>query len=570
MMKVGSINQVTSKKMKQKILSITLFLIAALASAWAQPAPVKKAAASVFSLTTFDKRGDILGTTHGVFVGKDGEALAMWKPFLGADRAVAVDARGNQHEVDVMMGISELYDVCLFRVKGAVPASLELTAEGTPATTTYTVGYDLKKPAVKKLTPVRTEKFMEVNNYYVFRDEDVSGNDLGCPVVNEQGLLLGIMQRPADGGQAFSTDARIIRSFSVNGLSLNDRTFRATGIRTALPADQQQAALTLMLARQQGDSLRLERYVDDYIAAFPTATEGYTALAETRMGQGRLAEADEALQREVKRAAKKDEALYDYARLVYQATVFKVDTTYAAWNLPKALDLSEQAYKANPLPIYKHQQAQIVYAQGDYQRALAMFTDLQKTELGKNGEVYYEAAQCKTKLKAPQAEVLQLLDSAVAVQGGVISAPYVLARGRLYDVAGEYRKAYMDYLQYDTLMHLNASADFYYLRFQCGMKIRQYQMALNDIAHAIVLNRNEPTYYAEMASLQLRVNQLDDAVKTCDIAMRLAPDYADLYIIKGVAACEAGKLGDGLAALRKAQELGDERAEKLIEKYQKK
>lgn len=118
--------------------------------------------------------------------------------------------------------------------------------------------------------------------------------------------------------------------------------------------------------------------------------------------------------------------------------------------------------------------------------------------------------------------MLELLDSAVAAQDGVISAPYVLARGRMYDVAGEYRKAYMDYLKYDTLMHMNASADFYYLRYQCGVKIRQYQIALNDIAHAIVLNRNEPTYYAEMASLQLRVNQLDDAIKTCEIAMRLA------------------------------------------------
>ena len=556
--------------MKQKVISIAFVLIGAITSALAQPAPVKKAAASVFSLTTFDKNGDIVGSTRGVFVGKNGEAMAMWKPFMGADHAVAIDAKGNKHEVDVMMGISEMYDVCLFRIKGTAPASLELTNDNTPATTVYTVDYDLKKPTVKKLTPVRTEKFMEVNNYYVFKDEDVSGNDLGCPVVNEQGVLLGIMQRPANGGQAFATDARIVKSFSVNGLSLNDRNFRATGIRTALPADQQQASLTLMMAQQQGDTARLEQYIGDFIAAFPDATEGYTALAEMHIGQGKLAEADETLQKEVKRAAQKDEAYFDYARLVYQSTVFKVDTTFAAWNLQKALDLSEQASKVNPLPIYKHQQAQIIYAQGDYQKALTMFTELQTTDMGKNGEVFYEAAQCKTKLHAPQAEVLQLLDSAVAVQDGVISAPYVLARGRMYDVAGEYRKAYMDYLKYDTLMRMNASADFYYLRYQCGVKIRQYQTALNDIAHAIVLNRNEPTYYAEMASLQLRVNQLDDAIKTCEIAMSLAPEYADLYIIKGVAACESDRKDEGLVALTKAKELGDERAEKLIEKYQKK
>ncbi len=556
--------------MKHKIAVLVLLLSLCANCLWAQPSPVKKAAASVFSLTTFSKDGTILGSTHGVFIGKSGEAIAMWQPFLGADHAIAIDSKGNKHEVDVMMGISELYDICKFRVKGDVPASLEITSVSTAETNVYTIDYDLKKPTIKKLVPVRTEKFMDSNNYYVFNDEDVSGNDLGCPIVNELGQLLGIIQRPKEGGQAFSTDARIVKSFSINGLSLNDKTFRATGIRTALPTDQQQATLTLMLATQQGDSVRCEKYINDFIQAFPTATEGYKALGEMYVSQKKMAAADETMQKAVKRATNKDEAYFDYAKLVYQASVFKLDTTYTDWNMQKSLELSQQASKVNPLPIYKHQQAQIVYAQGDYAKALTMFTELQTTELGKNGEVYYEAAQCKTKLKAPQSEVLKLLDSAVAVQDGSISAPYVLARGRLLDVSGEYRKAFMDYLKYDTLMHLNATADFYYLRYQCGVKIRQYQIALNDIAHAIVLNRNEPTYYAEMASLQLRVNQLEDAVKTCDIAMNLAPEYADLYIIKGVAECELGKKDEGLTALQKAKELGDERAEQLIEKYRKK
>ncbi len=555
--------------MTRKISSLFIALICAMC-VWAQPAPVKKAAASVFSLTTFDKDGAIIGTTHGVFTGHNGEAMAMWHPFIGAVRAVAVDAKGNQHDVEVMSGISELYDICTFRVKGTVPASLDMATGDAPAAKVYTVEYDLKKPAIKALTPVRTEKFLETCNYYVFKDEDVEASDLGCPILNETGQLLALLQRPVNGGQAFAADARLTKTFTVNGLSLNDRTFRATGIRTALPADQQQASLTLMLAAQQGDSARHAQYVDDYIKAFPTATEGYVAMAESSVARARLAEADQTMTRCVKQAAQKDEAYYAYARLVYQAAVFKLDTTYTQWTLQRALELSEQASKANALPIYKHQQAQIIYAQGDYQRALDMFTQLQQTELGKNGEVYYEAAQCKTQLKAPNEEIMPLLDAAVAAQDGTISAPYVLARGRMYDVAGEPRKAYADYLKYDTLMHLNASADFYYLRYQCGVKIRQYQMALNDIAHAIVLNRREPTYYAEMGSLQLRVNQLDDAVKTCDMALSLAPEYADLYIIKGVALCESDKKDDGLAALARAKELGDDRAEDLIAKYQKK
>jgi hypothetical protein len=42
-----------------------------------------------------------------------------------------------------------------------------------------------------------------------------------------------------------------------------------------------------------------------------------------------------------------------------------------------------------------------------------------------------------------------------------------------------------------------------------------------------------------------------------------------LYIIKGIALCESKKREDGIAALRKAQELNDSRAEGLIKKYSK-
>ena len=255
--------------------------------------------------------------------------------------------------------------------------------------------------------------------------------------------------------------------------------------------------------------------------------------------------------------------------MVYQASVYQLDSTFTKWNLDKALELSQQAEKLNPLPIYKHQQAQILYAQGKYQKALDLFTALQTTDLGKNGEIYYEAAQCKLQLKSPETEVMQLLDQAVHVQNGLASAPYVLARGRMYDANKDYRKAFSDYMTYDSLMNYNANDEFYYIKYLCETKIRQYKLALNDIAHAIVLNRTEPTYYAEMASLQLRVNQVDDAIKTCDAALQIAPGYADLYIIKGIALCESKKREDGIATLRKAQELNDPRAEGLIKKYSK-
>lgn len=539
----------------------------------AQPAPVKKAAQSVFTLTTYNADGTIHYTSHGVFTGNSGEAIAMWHPFQGAVKAVIIDAKGRQYDVDAMLGVSENYDVCRFRVKGYTNGStaLPLTTDNTAPSTVYLVGYDLKKPEIKSTVPVRTEKFMTTNNYYVFKDEDVSGAMLGCPVVNASGQLLGIVQRPDNGGEAFSTDARLTTTFKRFGLSISDQTFRATGIRTALPDDEKEASLMLVLAASMTDSLRYNEYIDDYIKYFPTATDGYNARATQMVNHGKLAEADEMLQTEVKHAAKKDVAYSNYAALVYNACVLRVDSAFTKWNLDKAYALAGEAYKLNPQPAYQHQQAQVLFAQKKYQEAADMLTALQNTVLGKTGEIYYETAQCKAQLKAPKEEVMALLDKAVNVQKGTASAPYVLARGMQYDTDGNYRKAFLDYLTYDSLMNNNASADFYYTKYKCEMKIRQYQPALNDIAHAIVLTRTEPLYYAEMASLQLRVNKLEDAVKTCDLALTIkgADTIPDLFIIKGVALCELKQKETGLEALKKAQELGDSRAEDLIKKYGK-
>ena len=557
------------KRLSLTPIFILVFIVQA-ALSFAQTSQVKKTAQSVFTLTTFNADGSIHATTHGVFCGNNGEAIAMWHPLKGASRAVIIDAKGKQYDVDAMLGASELYDVCRFRVKDIQNApALSLATTDAAAQTVYAVGYDLKKAEIKRLSPVRTEQFMTSYNYYVFNDIDVSASMLGCPIVNEAGQLLGIMQRPEAGGEAFSADARLTTTFKLNGLSINDATLKATGIRTALPQEEDQATVMLVLAGQQNDSIKYETYINDFINRFPTSTEGYNARATRFFSKRQFNKADEILQQEVKHSTKKDIAYSNYATMVYQAAVYQLDSTFTKWNLDKALELSQQAEKLNPLPIYKHQQAQILYAQGKYQKALDLFTALQTTDLGKNGEIYYEAAQCKLQLKSPEAEVMQLLDQAVHVQNGLASAPYVLARGRMYDANKDYRKAFSDYMTYDSLMNYNANDEFYYIKYLCETKIRQYKLALNDIAHAIVLNRTEPTYYAEMASLQLRVNQVDDAIKTCDAALQIAPGYADLYIIKGIALCESKKREDGIATLRKAQELNDPRAEGLIKKYSK-
>ena len=90
----------------KKILIISIILHSSLFTlhSLAQPAVVKNVAKSVFTLTTFKADGSLLANSHGVFVGNEGEAVSDLKPFLGAAKAVVVDAKGNKMDVTRIMG----------------------------------------------------------------------------------------------------------------------------------------------------------------------------------------------------------------------------------------------------------------------------------------------------------------------------------------------------------------------------------------------------------------------------------------------------------------------------------
>ena len=98
-------------------------------------------------------------------------------------------------------------------------------------------------------------------------------------------------------------------------------------------------------------------------------------------------------------------------------------------------------------------------------------------------------------------------------------------------------------------------------------KARLYQQALADISTSITLAPNEPTYYAEMASLQLRVNLIDDAIRTATRCIEIAQDYSDGYLILGLAQISKGDKTNGILNLNKADKLGNTQAKQFIDKY---
>lgn len=553
-----------------RISLIITMLFTTVMVGFAQPSAVKKVANSTFKLTTYNSNGSVKYEGVGVYVSPDGMAISTWSPFVNAAKATITDPKGKQYNVETIVGANELYDVCKFRVAtSSKPAKIADTPVST-GNEVWAVNDDRRKPKLMPFKVDRTENFDKSFTYYIVTTDDTS-RIAGNPLIDEKGQLIGLLQKSDASNEIHATDARFVNGLKVDGMDINNSLFRQTGIRLELPSEKEQALIMLVLSGQQTDSLRHSLYVEDFIRKFPTEVDGYSARATEKVDRGDFDGADKDLQLSIKNAKDKAEAHSEYSRIMYQKIIYNPDTTYTAWTLDKALDETRKAYSINPLPAYKHREAQIIFSQKDYAKAYDMFIALAKAPQ-RTGEYFFEAAQCKAQLKAPNNEIIALLDSAVAACPQPltnIAAPYVLTRGEAYDAAGEYKKAIADYNLYDTLMAGRGNDTFYYTKFKCEVKLKQYQQALNDIAHAAILNPQQPAYLAEMASLQLRVNRLDDAIRTADLCIRVAPDESDAYIIKGLALILDKQKAEGLKCLGKAKQLGDERAQGLIDKYSK-
>ena len=485
----------------KKILTF-LFLLTGWTISYAQPSAVKNVSKSVFTLTTFKADGSILASSHGVFLDNSGTAMSDWASFEGAKSAVVVDASGKRMEVESIIDASEIYDVVKFRVKGKTTGATVATTANATGSPIYLVGYGMKKAEIRESKISKVEQFMEKYAYYIF-DMDIPENTLSCPVVNASGQLLGILQSSKYSTDLHCTSANYVADMQSEALTGTDPTFCRTSIPIAIPDNKDQALLALMLAGQGSDSLKYAKTVDIFIEKFPELTEGYSMRAQMKSNRGDYAAASAEMMDAIKKVQAKDEAHFAYGRMIFQKEVYNPDKPYADWNFDKAMEETRQAYSINPLPLYRHQEAQILYSKKEYQQAHDIFIELSKTEL-RNPELFYEAAQCKTMLEAPVEERLALMDSAVNLFAKPYpneAAPYFFARAGLLEEKGEYRRAVADYNRYDTLMVGRLNENFYYMREQCEVKARQFQQALNDIDMACRLAPNEPLYLAEKASL---------------------------------------------------------------------
>ncbi|WP_455062456.1 trypsin-like peptidase domain-containing protein [Prevotella fusca] len=557
------------ERMNMKLRTLILIIALVLGvsnSIFAQPGAVKKAADAAFTLTTFKADGSIQATSNGVCISADGIAVSPWKPFIGADKAVIVDAKGQKHDVECLLGANEIYDIAKFQVSGKTTAAP--LASAVPVGEEVWVAPMTKSGSAVKANVSNVEKFMDKYNYSILASSATDKLN-GSPVFNAKGQVVGLFNTSGDSQSA--TDANYAKDFILKGLSQNDMTLRQSGIRIGLPNTIEEAVVALMLSSEKPANVH-EAVINDFIAKFPQANDGYYALANMQIGKGEIANADKTLQTAVAKVTAKDEAHYNYARLVYHNAVLPVleeNTKAAGWTLDKALDEIQKAQTVKANDAYRHLQAQIIFAKGDYAKAYSEFDALTKTKFN-NPELYLEMAQSRQHLGATDQEILDLLNKSIELCDTPYvstSAPYFYTRGQQLEKMGEYRKAVQDYYTYEYFNQGRLGAAFYYMREQCEVKGRMWQQALQDILIASRLDPKEALYPTEAGSLLLRLSKVDAAISAAQQAIQLDASQPDAHLILGIAQCESKQKEEGLKNIQKAKELGNAQADTFLQKY---
>lgn len=552
--------------MKKKILLILLGVMPLVAMA--QPSWVKKATKSVFTLKTFAEDGSLIGSSNGFFTSDKGDAVSNYTPFKGASRAVVIDASGKELPVVSIVGVNDMYDVVKFRVNGKTQP-LAISSATTPVSSqVWLLPYHEVKN-VPAGTVRKAETFQGEYEYYTVA-MTMPANTVSTPLINQAGEVVGLMQQPATDKDtlSYAVSARFADSLRISGFGMNEAALLQTKIKKELPDDQKEAVLALYMASSRQDSASYVNMVEDFIRKFPKASDGYMYRAQIEASSNNFAAAEKDMETAISNSTQKDDTHYNYARMIYNKIIFQADVPYDNWTLDKALEEIRLANTLNPQPTYRQMEANILFGQKKYNEAYDIYTELANTNL-KGADVYFSAARCKEMLKDSTA-MLALLDSAMNCFTKPYlkeAAPYLWARAQARLQAKKYRDAISDMNDYEELMVANINDSFYYLRHQAEVDGRLYQQALNDITRAIVMNPKETFYYAEKASLEIRVGLYDNAIATAKESITIDANDSDGYLFLGVAQCLKGNKKEGIPNLQKAKDMGNLQAEALIQKY---
>lgn len=485
------------------------------ASALAQPKWSKKTRKSLVEVVTLDKGGLVLQRRAGFVTTEDGNVMTTYSFLPGAASVEVKASDGKTYRAERVVAADAMMDFCVFstNIKKPVAIADNVTAslkEGDAA-------YILTADDCKADTITRIEE-VKGNPYYSLAPaEDGAAAMAGSPMLDAGGALLG-MVHAADEKGTYAVAMSTVRDSKPTAMTAVGRTYADLPVPVMLPANEDDAR-TLVFLSQKADSARYMAHIDDFIAAFPAASFGYTTKGEYLIQKGDTAAASATYEQGMKTVEAGDELLYSHSLALYRA----------GGSMDEALALCEQAIDRKTLPLYQNHRAMVMYALKRYSEAAEGFEAVAQTNM-RGPQTFIYASQSRRMAGDSIGVCLALLDSAVACY----TKPYpaeaattLLLRATTRAEAALWRPAVMDYNEYEHLCAGNVSAEFYYRRFIAEANGRMYQQAIDDLDRAITLSPNDAELHAQKALLLYRLGHGDEALPEARRAIEIDPEWKE-------------------------------------------
>lgn len=564
--------------MKRNIINILLVLVSFAASAQS-PKTLKQVKKAVYTLQTYDAEGNVLSTGNGFFA-NDGDFITSYALLPNCAKAVVVGHKGKTHEVVKVLGANETYDIVRLQtapIKKLVSTPIDTTST-MEHTSLFLPAIGKEKKVYDKWIPVLSTE-QAAGNYHYFTLHHAGSPALSHrPLLDATGNVVAIVQPSVETDTAlYALDIRYALDLAVKALSVNDRSYRALPLRKALPADIDQALVSLFLVSDQDDAALRSEVIDEFISSFPESHEGYLSRAAHHIALKSdsayaLAEADHVMALE-RAADKADEVHFQIAKQMLSVALDTLQQ-YKDWNCERVLAEIDKARAINSLPIYTQQQGDIYITMKDYTSAYEKYMEVNRSDIGSPDTWLRTAYIIEQRAGEGDVELaIALIDSAV-IKGQQTTdnrqqttAPYVLERALLKARHGLHRPAVADYNLYEELVGTINTDRFYYLREQSEAAGRMFQQALDDIDRAIALAPRQPVYLLEKASLNVRVARYAEALPILEVLIAAFPDDMDCNRLLGFCYIQLGDKQRGIPYLEKAATMGDNNATTLLERY---
>ncbi|RHJ95262.1 serine protease [Parabacteroides bouchesdurhonensis] len=571
----------------KRILLFVLICCYAVTLAAQKKAPkwMEKEKNAVLTVTTYKNDNTVLHKGTGFFISETGEALSAYSLFKNAHKATVTDAGGNTMPVSLILGADELYDVIKFQVSAPKKVtffplvSVPLQVDEKVYLLPYTTG---KVSSFEEGQIIEVSKLKDSYNYYKV-SFPLEASEVNSPLLNEKGEVFGLAQEDASGKKenSYAVSAGYANSLALTSADAFNITYTNIGIRKAWPKEADQALVSLYLLSGTQDAKEYLNTLNDFIAHFPNTADGYqnrashyahyrAQLASSPAEEQKYLDlALEDIATAGKFMERKSDMWFNKAKLIYSVSA---DTTLTndKWTVDAAQEALQQAIKEDDQPLYHQLMGDIYFSRQNYEEAYNNYMKVNNSNQSSPSSFYMAAKARENMPSANFGELIMLLDSAVAKCGTTPSpeaATFVLERVDLRMRLMQYKEAIDDYNLYFNLMGGKVSDSFYYYREQAKFRQGDLAGALADIQMAIKMKPQDSNYYAEEASVYVRMQTYDKALESIDKALKIAPDFAACYRLKGVCFIRQEKKAEACEAFQKAKELGDPVADKLIKEH---